>query len=104
MVTWVDLTDPHLGGTLDRLQEHPKFKGVRHLIQDEDDPRWGLRPDVIRGLKELARRGIQYEVVVRLPHLPHVEAMLNAVPDLRAILDHIGKPRIADGSFDGWAE
>ena len=104
VVAWVDLTDPHLGHTLDRLQRHPKFKGVRHLIQDEADPRWGLRPDVIAGLKELAKRDVQYEVVVRLPHLPHVEAMLNEVPNLRAILDHIGKPRIAEGTFDGWAE
>ena len=104
VVAWADLTDPKLGHTLDRLQRHAKFKGVRHLIQDEADPKWGLRPDVIAGLKELARRGIQFEVVVRLPHLPHVEPMLSAVPDLRAILDHIGKPRIADASFDGWAE
>ena len=104
VVTWVDLTDPKLGGVLDRLQRHPKFKGVRHLIQDESDPRWGLRADVLRGLKELARRDVQYEVVVRLPHLPHVSAMLEQVPDLRVIIDHIGKPRIADGTFDGWAE
>ena len=104
MVAWVDLNDPGLGGTLDSLQRHPKFKGVRHLIQDEPDPRWGLRPDVIAGLKELAARDIQFEVVVRPPHLPHVEAMLDSVPDLRAIIDHIGKPHIADGTFDGWAE
>jgi L-fuconolactonase len=104
VVVWVDLTDPKLGNTLDELQRHPKMRGVRHLIQDEADPKWGLRPDVIAGLKELARRGIQYEVVVRLPHLPYVEAMLETVPDLRAILDHIGKPRIADGAFDGWSE
>ena len=107
VVAWVDLTDPKLAATLDRLQRHPKFKGVRHLIQDEADPKWGLRPGVIKGLKELARRDVQFEVCVRLPHLAHVEAMLGEVPDLRAILDHIGKPRIAaglfnDGSFDDW--
>ncbi len=104
VVAWVDLIDPQLGATLDKLQRHPKFKGVRHLIQDEADPRWGLRADVLRGLRELARRDVQYEVVVRLPHLPHVAAILEQVPDLRAIIDHIGKPRIADGTFDGWAE
>ena len=104
VVAWADLTDPGLGHTLDRLQKHPKFKGIRHLIQDEEDPRWGRRTEVIAALKELARRDIQYEICVRLPHLPHVEAMLNEVPELRAILDHIGKPRIADGTFDGWAE
>lgn len=104
VVAWVDLTDPKLGHTLDTLQRHAKFKGVRHLIQDEADVQWGLRPDVIAGLKQLAERDVQYEVVVRLPHLPFVEPMLDRVPNLRAILDHIGKPDIASGCLDGWAE
>jgi L-fuconolactonase len=104
VVAWADLTRPAaLGHTLDHLQRHPKFKGLRHLIQDEADPRWGLQSNVIASLKQLADRGVQYEIVVRLPHLPFVEPMLEQVPALHAIIDHIGKPRIADASFDGWA-
>ena len=58
VVAWVDLTDPQLGKTLDSLQAHPKFKGVRHPVHDESDDGWLLRPDVLRGLKELERRKI----------------------------------------------
>ena len=56
VVGWVDLTDERCGETLDRLQKHPKFKGVRHLVHDEPDDRWLLRQDVLRGLKELEQR------------------------------------------------
>ena len=45
-----------------------------------------------------------YEFCVRLPQLPYVEPMLERVPGLQAVVDHIGKPRIADGTLDGWAE
>src|SRR5438876_4497505 len=40
VVGWVDLTDPRLGATLDGLQKHPKFKGVRHPVHDEPDDNW----------------------------------------------------------------
>src|SRR4051812_42991286 len=45
VVSWVDLTDPQLGRTLDRLQLHHRFKGVRHPVHDETDDRWLLRAD-----------------------------------------------------------
>src|SRR5437867_13265446 len=53
VVAWVDLTDPDLGRTLDRLQRHPKFKGVRHPVHDEPDDRWILRDAVVHGLREV---------------------------------------------------
>lgn len=104
VVAWVDLESPQLGAKLDELQRHPKFKGIRHLLQDEADPRWVLRPSVIAGLRELARRRIPFDVCVRLLQLPSVEPLLEQVPDLPVVIDHIAKPRIADGTFDGWAE
>ena len=57
VVGWVDLADPAIGETLDQLR-HPKLVGFRHQWHDEADPAWNVRPDVLRGLKELARRGL----------------------------------------------
>src|SRR5436190_6214876 len=42
VVAWVNLTDPQLGKTLDQLQRHRKFKGIRHPVHDEADDRWLL--------------------------------------------------------------
>jgi L-fuconolactonase len=104
VVAWVDLTDPQLGSTLDQLQAHPKFKGARHPVHDESDDRWLLRPDVLRGLKELARRKIPYDLLLRPQHLPVVIQLIDRVPSLAMVIDHISKPPIATAQTTGWAQ
>jgi L-fuconolactonase len=101
---WVDLTDPRVGTALDEFQRHPKFKGIRHLVHDEPDVNWLLRDDVIAGLRELARRGIPYDLLLRPQHLKIVPGVAEKVPRLRMVVDHIAKPPIAAGRMDGWAE
>jgi L-fuconolactonase len=103
VVGWVDLTDPQLGTVLDELQRRPKFKGVRHLVHDEPDDRWLLRPDVLAGLAELARRGLPYDLLLRPGHLPLVPQIAERVPELRMVIDHIAKPLIADRVMEPWA-
>jgi L-fuconolactonase len=104
VVAWVDLTDPGVPFVLDELQKHPKFKGVRHIVHDEPDPRWLLRSDVLRGLKELARRGIPYDLLLRPVHLPLLPEITEKVPGLSMVIDHIAKPLIVSGRMDGWAD
>ena len=104
VVAWVDLTSPGLGHILDHLQVHAKFKGVRHPVHDEPDDRWLLRPDVVEGLRELERRGIPYDLLLRPRHLPVVAELVERVPDLPMVIDHIAKPMIAQRVMDGWAE
>ncbi|MBI1789369.1 MAG: amidohydrolase family protein [Acidobacteria bacterium] len=103
VVGWVDLADPRLGYTLDQLQRHPKFKGVRHPVQDEPDERWLLREDVIGGLRELGRRGLPYDLLLRPQHLRLVPTLAERVPALRMAIDHLAKPRIGERFFDDWA-
>lgn len=104
VVAWVDLMDPNVGATLDEMQKNPKFVGVRHQVHDEHDERWLLFDDVIRGLKELARRDLAYDLLLRPPHLPHLLELADKVPGLRMVVDHIAKPLIADGVMEPWAE
>ena len=103
VVGWVDLTDARVGSTLEQLQREPRFKGVRHLVHDESDPRWLLRPDVLRGLSELERRNLPYDLLLRPVHLPMVPLLAEKLPALRMVIDHIAKPSIATGEFDNWA-
>lgn len=102
VVGWVDLTDEHVGDTLDRCQRHPKFKGVRHIVHDEPDLNWLLRPGVIHGLKELARRDIPYDLLLRPAHLPLIPELADQVPGLRMVIDHIAKPLIASHRMEPW--
>jgi L-fuconolactonase len=104
VVAWVDLTGADLPGVLDGLQRHPRFKGVRHLVHDEPDTNWLLRPGVLSGLRELARREVPFDLLLRPIHLPLIPRLAEAVPDLRMVIDHIAKPPIAAGRLEGWAE
>jgi L-fuconolactonase len=103
VVGWVDLTDRGLGRTLDELQRRRKFKGVRHLVQDEPDDEWLLRPAVVAGLVELARRELPYDLLLHPRHLPLVPVVAERAPGLRMVIDHIAKPPIASQTMEPWA-
>ena len=103
VVGWVDLLDSNLPRVLDHLLGHPKFKGVRHQVHDEPDEAWIVRDDVLRGLRELAKRDIPYDLLLRPPHLKYVPCVVDRLPNLPLVVDHIAKPEIADGTIDEWA-
>lgn len=102
VVAWADLQSPSLGKRLDALQKHRKFAGIRHIVHDEPDVDWLLRPAVVEGLRELARRGIPYDLLLKTPHLPVAIELMERVPDLRCVIDHIAKPYIARGEVEPW--
>jgi L-fuconolactonase len=103
VVAWADLTSSGLGHVLDDLQKRPKLKGIRHPVHDEADDLWLLRPDVTEGLRELQRRGIPYDLLLRPQHLPIIPELVDRVPDLPMVIDHIAKPLIASHVMEEWA-
>jgi L-fuconolactonase len=104
VVAWVDLMDPKLGDTLDKMQLFDQFKGVRHLVQDEPDDKWILRHEVIEGLEELARRGIPFDLCIHPRHLPLIPTVADSVPELRMVIDHLAKPFIEKREMEPWAK
>jgi L-fuconolactonase len=106
VVGWVDLTDPAVADEIARLRAAPggdRLVGVRHQVQDEPDPEWLARPDVRRGLAAVASAGLAYDLLVRPRELPAAFDAAAALPDLRFVVDHIGKPRIAAAEMEPWA-
>lgn len=102
VVGWVDLKDPNVGETLDELQQSKYFKGVRHIWEVEDDPSWLHSSGALDGLKEVEKRGLCYDFLVRPPNLPYVPQIMKEVPRLRSVIDHIAKPLIEDGVMEPW--
>ncbi|HMJ62274.1 MAG TPA: amidohydrolase family protein [Bryobacteraceae bacterium] len=91
VVAWVDLLDPrHVGKALDQLQREPKFVGIRHIVTDEPDGNWILRNSVLSSLGELARRGICFDMLVKPQQLRSVLKVMDKLPDLRMVVDHLG--------------
>ncbi len=103
VVGWVDLIDPSVGETLDELRKDPLLKGVRHVVHDEPDPNWLLRPEVHRGLGELGRRELTYDLLIRPQHLPGALQVVKKFPGLQFVVDHIAKPQLVRRGWDDWA-
>jgi L-fuconolactonase len=97
VVGWVDLTAP------EPVFPDGPLVGVRHQVEDEPDPEWLLRPDVRRGLRQVAGAGLVYDLLVRAPQRPAGLAVARRMPELRFVLDHAGKPGIATGEWEPWA-
>jgi L-fuconolactonase len=107
VVGWTDLAAPDVGDKSATLTEMPggaKLVGLRHQVQSEPDPDWLTRPDVLRGLGVIARAGLVYDLVITAGQLSQATRAAAAVPELTFVLDHLGKPPIASGRTDPWAQ
>jgi L-fuconolactonase len=106
VVGWVDLTAPDVAQRLTELCERPDGRwlvAIRHQVQGEPDPEWLCRADVLRGLEAVAEAGLAYDLLVKPVQLPAAIRAVRAVPQLRFILDHGGKPAIETGEREPWA-
>ena len=104
VVGWVDLRSEKVVEQLAELARHPRFVGVRHVVQDEPDERFLLRPDFVRGLKELKQFNFTYDLLLFPHQLPAAIELVRLLPEQRFALDHLAKPAIRDGAIDAWSK
>ncbi len=105
VVGWLPLVDTEATvRALEKYGDKEYFKGVRHLIHDEADPKWLLQPAVIDSLKILAEKNITYDVVGVLPQ--HIETVLKVaekIPSLKMVFDHLNQPPMKTNErFGAW--
>lgn len=105
VVAYVPLDRPETAAhRLAELQQRNRFVGIRNLIHDRPDPDWLLRSDVAAGLRLLERAGVSFDLVTnRLRHLEHVSYLSERFPDLRLVIDHLGKPPVGTDELEGWS-
>lgn len=103
VVAWVDLTAEDVGDVLADLAGE-KLVGIRHQVHDEPAAHWLLRDDVQRGLREVSRAGLAFDLLVRTRELPAALATAALHPELRFVVDHLGKPPIRAGGDPRWEE
>ena len=102
VVGWVDLVSPDVQRSLERFSAHPRFRGVRHIVQSEPDDGFMLRQDFRRGIGRLAEFGLTYDILVFPRHLPAAYELVTLFPSQTFVLDHIAKPFIKDHSLSPW--
>jgi len=89
---------------LDQLLQHKLLRSIRRLIQSQPDPDFCIQPDFIAALKLLPKHDIAFDICILHHQMPQTLQMVRRCPEVRFILDHIGKPGIKAGLFDPWRE
>ena len=89
---------------LEKLADNRLVKGIRRIIQFEDDIEFCLRPDFIRGLQALPDYGLSFDICINPMQLANTIKMVAQSPDVPFILDHIGKPDIKNQVFEPWRQ
>ncbi|MCT2223712.1 amidohydrolase family protein [Microbacterium paraoxydans] len=82
---------------LESLTAEPLVVGVRHLLQGEPDGVM-LSSAFITGAREVAAHGWTFDACVRAAQLPDLARLSGAIPELRIVLDHLGKPEVGTAS------
>ncbi|MBP1677224.1 MAG: amidohydrolase 2 [Bacteroidetes bacterium] len=105
VVGWVDLCSPDVDEQLRAFAQHPKAVGVRHVIHDEEDVNFILRPDFMRGVKQLEKYELAYDILIFPKHLPNTLEFVKQYSEKQIfVVDHIAKPLIKDGIISPWKE
>lgn len=105
IVGWAPLHDPHATQrTLDAYVDEPKIKGLRHMFIFDRDPDWLIRPNILDSLEIVAARGYTWDSTATTSrHLQHVCTLAERIPNLKQVIDHLGKPPVLEGGWEPWA-
>jgi L-fuconolactonase len=100
IVGWVPLADREVSESLDRYAANSRFKGVRHVVQDEADERFLLRSDFNDGMAQLATRNLVYDLLIHAHQLAQSIEFVDRHPSQLMVVDHLAKPTIRADEFD----
>lgn len=101
VVGWVDLIAKNLEDRLKHYAANPLFKGVRHIVQAEEND-YLLREDVQRGIGKLSKFNLTFDLLVFPQQLNAAIALVKKFPEQTFILDHLAKPNISEPISETW--
>lgn len=104
VVGWVDLRSGTVDKDLAELARHPRFVGVRHVLQDEPDDQFMFQRDFQRGLGKLQDYQLTYDLLIFPHQLPAALALAGLFPHQPLVVDHLAKPTIRDATLSPWRE
>lgn len=102
VVGWVDLRADDLYDRLEAFSQFEEIKGFRHIAQAEPDD-FLTRPDVLRGIRQLAAFDFTYDILIYPPQLKAALHLVRNVPDVKFVIDHLAKPRIHEQRINTWS-
>jgi L-fuconolactonase len=105
VVGWTDFEASDVAERVSRLVRDGQgmLKGLRPMIQDISDPDWLDRGSLDAAFEAMIGNDLVFDALVMPKHLGALERRLRRHPQLRAVIDHAGKPDIAGGKLEPWA-
>ena len=97
------LEKPNAEAILEQLAEFPLVVGVRRMAWHHPDPQFYATPELINGVKLLAKFNLSFELCANQAQLPAAITLVKATPNLRHAVNHCGGPDIKGGQFEPWA-
>ncbi len=85
------------------LKENKLVKGIRRLLQAEADD-FCLQQKFIDGVRLLAEFNFSFDLCVKPHQLPAVIRLVEQCPDVRFVLNHLGKPDVAGKQLQPWQD
>lgn len=102
VVGWVPLASRNLRDELEKIAGNKKLRGVRHVVQGENDPEFMLRPPFEAGIRTLKDYGLAYDILILESQLEQAIRFIDRHPNQTFILDHIAKPKIRESTIEPW--
>lgn len=102
IVGWVDLQSENIKERLSFYKQFTIMKGFRHVIHDETDINFMLRPAFLNGIKELSDFNFTYDILIYHYHLANTLALIKKFPEQPFVIDHIAKPEIRNRQMEDW--
>ncbi len=102
VVGWIDLQSSGLEEKLSTYSDKKLLKGFRHVLQDEPEDDYMLRPAFMKGVKMLANYDYTYDILIFPRHLKNALIFAQSLKNQRLVIDHMAKPYIKDGLIDDW--
>jgi len=102
VVGWADLRSPRFQEQLAELARSPRLKALRHVVQGEADPEFLHGEAFNRGISDLARHGLAYDILILGRQLPQAIRFVDRHPNQVFILDHLAKPDARNFALEPW--
>ena len=102
VIGWIDMLGKEASSQLLQLANYPKFKGIRPMLQDIEDPTWMLNDKLTPIFQALIDNNLIFEALVKPIHLPYLNQLLVQHPGLKVVIDHGAKPNISSGQIKDW--
>jgi L-fuconolactonase len=102
VVGWWDPRSPDCTDRLRALRHAGRLVGVRPMLQKYDDVDWLLAPAAQDDLARMAGLGWAFDALVDARHLAVVAQLCLRLPNLRVVIDHMGKPWRLPDLWEHW--